>query len=124
MCSDLWKRRSPRPVLQCTGHPQGSPLSLTGQDLTGRVRRLSAGRLFVICGFEHSIANMFYIPAGLFARSIPRYAELAARAGLDLTALTWENFLLRNLLPVTLGNILGSMAVAPLLLCHLRGKSG
>ena len=104
----------------------GVLLSLTGQDLTGRVLGAYLPvAFFVICGFEHSIANMFYIPAGLFARSIPRYAELAARAGLDLTALTWENFLLRNLLPVTLGNILGGIAVALVFwLCHLRGKSG
>ncbi|MBO4925577.1 MAG: formate/nitrite transporter family protein [Clostridia bacterium] len=47
--------------------------------------------LFVLCGFEHSVANMYYIPAGMLA-------------GAEETA---GDFLLKNLLPVTLGNILG-----------------
>lgn len=51
--------------------------------------------LFVAVGFEHSIANMFYIPVGLFA-------DGGMTAGL-----TWSAFLLNNLLPVTLGNIIG-----------------
>lgn len=57
--------------------------------------------LFVVCGFEHSVANMFYIPAGLLAAADPAYASAAAEG------LTWGSFLLRNLLPVTAGNILG-----------------
>jgi len=51
--------------------------------------------LFVTSGFEHSIANMYYIPAGIFA----------AEGG--TAGLTWSAFLLNNLLPVTLGNIVG-----------------
>lgn len=46
VCSDLWKRRSPRPVLQCTGHPRGSPLSDRAGPHRSGARRLSAGRLF------------------------------------------------------------------------------
>ncbi len=42
---------------------------------------------------------------------IPAYASLAAEAGVDLSALTWGNFLLRNLLPVTAGNILGAVHI-------------
>ena len=76
---------------------------------------------FVICGFEHSVANMFYIPAGLFVKSLPGYAALAAQAGVDISGLTLGNFLLRNLLPVTLGNILGGLLVA-LLLWYAYGK--
>lgn len=49
--------------------------------------------LFVLSGFEHSIANMYYISAGLFCGG----AE----------GLTWGSMFLRNLLPVTLGNIVG-----------------
>jgi formate/nitrite transporter FocA (FNT family) len=61
--------------------------------------------VFVICGFEHSVANMFYIPAGLF--SAVRFAAPAA-------GLTIRGFLLGNLLPVTLGNIIGGCAVGAL----------
>ncbi len=90
--------------------------AMTAKDTSGKILGAYLPvALFVLCGFEHSVANMFYIPAGLFARSVPAYAALAAEAGLDLTALTWGNFFLRNLLPVTLGNILGGAGVGLLL---------
>lgn len=60
---------------------------------------------FVAAGFEHSIANMYFIPMGLLiARFDPGFA---AAANLDLRGLTWGAFLLKNLLPVTIGNIIG-----------------
>ena len=90
--------------------------SMTAKDTTGKILgAFLPVALFVLCGFEHSVANMYYIPAGLFAQSIPGYAALAAEAGLDLSALTWGNFLLGNLVPVTLGNIIGGAGVGILL---------
>ena len=53
---------------------------------------------------------MYYIPAGIFASSVPEYASLASEAGIALSVLTWGNFFLKNLLPVTLGNIAGGCA--------------
>lgn len=70
---------------------------------------------FVICGFEHSVANMYYVTAGLLAKNIPAYAEAAAAAGLGIEALTWGNFFLHNLIPVTLGNIVGGCGFAALM---------
>lgn len=67
--------------------------------------------LFVLCGFEHSVANMYYIGAGLFAIGNPDYLNAAVNAGIDTAALTWGNFFAANLLPVTLGNIVGGAAV-------------
>lgn len=60
--------------------------------------------LFVTSGFEHSVANMYYIPAGLFAKTNEALVQLA---GVDVTGLTWENFFVNNLIPVTLGNVVG-----------------
>lgn len=63
--------------------------------------------LFVLSGFEHSIANMYYVPAGILAKSIPEYV---AATGLDqaaLSSLNWGGFFTQNLIPVTLGNIVG-----------------
>jgi formate/nitrite transporter len=78
---------------------------------------------FVLCGFEHCVANMYYISAGLMAKAVPAYAQLAAESGLDLSALTLTNFLLKNLLPVTLGNILGGAALGWLMwFCYLRKR--
>lgn len=90
--------------------------AMTARDTTGKILGAYLPvALFVLCGFEHSVANMFYIPAGLFAKTVPAYAALAADSGLDLTELTWGAFLLKNLLPVTLGNILGGVGVGLLL---------
>lgn len=60
---------------------------------------------FVAAGFEHSIANMYFVPIGLFIKMFD--PVFAASSGLDLTNLTWGNFLFNNLLPVTIGNIIG-----------------
>ena len=62
--------------------------------------------LFVLCGFEHCIANMYYIPAGLMAQGLPEYAAGA------VPALTLGIFFVKNLLPVTLGNLLGGLGLA------------
>ncbi len=67
--------------------------------------------LFVIGGFEHCIANMYYLPAGLLAMANERYLTLAMETyGLNaeqLSQLNLQSILLGNLLPVTLGNIVG-----------------
>lgn len=61
---------------------------------------------FVASGFEHSVANMYFIPVGLFVREDSSW--LAGReATPDLSTLTWPDFLAGNLLPVTIGNLIG-----------------
>jgi len=60
---------------------------------------------FVAAGFEHSIANMYFIPYALLIKTFDP-AFVAAKK-IDLYNLTWGSFFLKNLLPVTLGNILG-----------------
>ena len=60
---------------------------------------------FVAAGFEHSIANMYFIPVALFIKQFD--GDFANQTGLDLGGLTWDGFLLENLLPVTIGNIIG-----------------
>ena len=65
--------------------------------------------LFVASGFEHSVANMFMIPLGVLIKENAG-ADFWSTAGLDQAAydgLTWQAFYLDNLLPVTLGNIVG-----------------
>lgn len=60
---------------------------------------------FVAAGFEHSVANMYFVPLGLAIRSFD--PGFAAAHGENLHTLTVENFLVFNLLPVTAGNIVG-----------------
>ena len=65
--------------------------------------------LFVATGFEHSVANMFMIPLGILIKDNAG-SDFWAMSGLDQSAyadLTWSAFYLDNLLPVTLGNIVG-----------------
>jgi len=63
---------------------------------------------FVASGYEHSIANMFFIPNGLFAKMTPSIVAASGLTPDQLSTLTVKTFLLNNLLPVTLGNITGA----------------
>lgn len=81
--------------------------------------------VFVISGFEHCVANMYYIPAGIFAAANPAYVEKAAElyqiTAEQLTALSWGG-LIHNLIFVTLGNIAGGMLFVGLSYWYLYGK--
>jgi formate/nitrite transporter len=62
---------------------------------------------FVATGLEHSVANMYFVPLGLLIKG---NGEARATSGLtseSLDQLTWSHFLVNNLLPVTIGNIVG-----------------
>lgn len=89
--------------------------SLTAKDTTGRILGAYIPVVFFIMGgFEHCVANMYYIPAGIFAVLNPDYAALAAEAGLNTSALSWGGFV-GNLIPVTIGNIIGGAGIATVL---------
>lgn len=63
--------------------------------------------LFVTAGFEHSVANMYFIPAGIFAKSNQMFTALSEMGFDALANLNWSGMFELNLLPVTLGNIVG-----------------
>jgi len=75
--------------------------------------------LFVLAGFEHSIANMYYIPAGLIAMTNPEYlrqaVELQKVSQASLANLSVGGLFTRNLIPVTLGNIVGGVGFVGLI---------
>ncbi len=77
---------------------------------------------FVAMGFEHSVANMYFIPAGLVAMQDSELITLIGNT--DLTNLTTKGLLLNNLLPVTLGNIIGGSVFVALFywFIYLRGN--
>lgn len=66
--------------------------------------------LFVMSGFEHSIANMYFIPAGIFAKANPAYLEAGNLSTEAVANLNWGG-LISNLIPVTLGNIIGGALI-------------
>ena len=61
---------------------------------------------FVAIGFEHSVANMYFIPTGIILKNL---AGVPVPAGAAAGALNWGSFIVRNLIPVTIGNIIGGV---------------
>ena len=77
---------------------------------------------FVACGFEHSVANMYFIPIGLLIKWFdPAFVDTMKAT---VPNLTFANFLFRNLLPVTIGNIIGGAGLVGLVYwsIYLRPK--
>jgi len=80
---------------------------------------------FVAASFEHSVANMYFVPYALFIKAFdPAFVTKLADKAPDLTKLTWGNFFLNNLLPVTIGNVLGGVGLVALMywFVYLRGR--
>ena len=82
------------------------------KDITGKLLAIFfVIMIFVVAGFEHCVANMYYITAGMLAKGNPDYANLAMEAyGYtedQIQSLNLNGYLIKNLIPVTLGNILG-----------------
>ncbi len=82
---------------------------------------------FVAAGFEHCVANMYFVPVALFSRSTAPasfWTDIGSAPG-AWGDLTWSAFLLANLVPVTLGNIVGGSGLVGLVywFVYLRKKS-
>ncbi len=63
---------------------------------------------FVAAGFEHSVANMYLLPAGLFIEALAPswfWSEIGAKVA-NIEVLSWGRFAL-GLIPVTIGNVIG-----------------
>ena len=80
---------------------------------------------FVAAGFEHSVANMYFIPIGLLLRGHQHVVEIAGQSVEQLANLTWSGFVVNNLVPVTLGNLFGGtvMVAAVYWFIYLRRVS-
>lgn len=79
-------------------------LSFYGKNAFGKtVALFFPVMLFVLRGYEHSVANMYYIPAGILA---------AKKYGILTVNLNFITFFTKNLIPVTLGNIIGGSIIA------------
>lgn len=80
---------------------------------------------FVAAGFEHSVANMYFIPYALLVKMFdPDYMARVGEKVAHLDLLTWQAFFLKNLIPVTIGNIIGGavLVAAVYWVVFLRGK--
>ena len=81
-------------------------MSLSTEKTSGKILAIFGPIfLFVLCGFEHSIANMFYGPAGIL---------VSLKNNVLAEGLTVWSFLINNLVPVTIGNIIGGAGIVSL----------
>lgn len=100
-------------------------MALCAKDVTGKLLvSFFVIMLFVTAGFEHCVANMYYITAGLMAKSNPNYVVEAMESyGIQsgqLELLTIKNMIVHNLIPVTIGNIVGGACIIGLPLYYLN----
>ncbi len=89
------------------------------KDVTGKILAIFFPIwAFVICGFEHCVANMFYIPAGMLAATNPDYVKTAGTlyniTPEQCTSLTHFNGI-ESFLFVTIGNVIGGMVCVALI---------
>lgn len=88
----------------------GTWMTFTTKDILAKtVLLILPVAMFVSSGFEHSIANMFMVPLGLSIKALSEPAFYIAHGYVpaDFAHLTFSNFIFHNLIPVTLGNIVG-----------------
>jgi formate/nitrite transporter len=88
-------------------------MSVASKDIIGKIFGIYFPvMLFVASGFEHCVANMYFIPMGLLLKGNATVVATAGLAG-KLSNLSLQGFFVNNLIPVTLGNIVGgSLCVA------------
>lgn len=83
-------------------------MSTAALDVGGRIAAVFFPILaFVTSGFEHVVANMYFIPAGIIATRFPGAVAASGLEAGELADLTWQAMFTANIIPVTLGNIVG-----------------
>lgn len=83
-------------------------MAVAADDVSGKVWGIFFPIMaFVSSGFEHSVANMYFIPAAIFASGFDAAVSASGLAPEALADLTWSGMWTQNLIPVTLGNIVG-----------------
>ncbi|MCK4830726.1 formate/nitrite transporter family protein [bacterium] len=99
-------------------------LTMAGRSVTDKILGiLFPITAFVAMGFEHVVANMYFIPIGLFIKNgAPvEFGNIIGKTVSTFDSLSWTNFLYVNLVPVTLGNIIGGFLVGLMywvIYCH------
>lgn len=100
-------------------------MAMCAKDITGKLMAVFFTiMLFVTAGFEHCVANMYYLSAGLIAKQNPMYLVQAMEqygySEEQLQALNIGNAVVSNLIPVTIGNILGGIIFLGIPLYYLH----
>jgi formate/nitrite transporter len=86
-------------------------LALAARSVTGKILAIAIPiTAFVACGFEHSIANMFFIPMGIAMAGQAEVVQAAGVTAAQIASVTPLGFV-HNLIPVTIGNVIGGTSV-------------
>jgi len=91
-------------------------MAVCAKDITGKLLvSFFVIMLFVTAGYEHCVANMYYITAGIMAKLNPAYVEAAMEnyniSSDQLASLNIGTMIVKNLIPVTIGNIIGGSCI-------------
>lgn len=102
-------------------------MAAAAKDIEGKVWAIFFPILaFVVSGYEHCVANMYYIPAGLFAMQNETYVQRAMEeygyTAEQLSGLNLANFFVKSSIPVTLGNMVGGMLFLGVILYFVNKK--
>jgi formate transporter len=102
-------------------------LTYSARTVLGRVAAIIfpiAG--FVAAGFEHCVANMYFIPYAILVKAgaPDTFWQAAGTTAASYSRLTWGNFFVKNLIPVTIGNMIGGVFFVALVywVIYLRNK--
>ncbi|MCD4655668.1 formate/nitrite transporter family protein [bacterium] len=83
-------------------------MAIAAKDIAGKVLAIFFPIMaFVTSGFEHCVANMYFLPAGIFSKSFDKAVAASGKSAETLSALNWGSMITNNLITVTLGNIVG-----------------
>ena len=83
-------------------------IAIAARDIAGKIWGIFFPIMaFVTSGFEHCVANTYFIPAGIFAKALPSAVEASGKSAEQLAGLNWGAMWTNNLIAVTLGNIVG-----------------
>jgi len=86
-------------------------MAMSARTVTGKIMAIIFPiTAFVAAGFEHSVANMYFIPMGIMMANQPAVLEAAGLSAAGVANLNWAGFV-GNLVPVTIGNIIGGGAL-------------
>jgi formate transporter len=79
---------------------------------------------FVAAGFEHSVANMYFIPVGLFVKggAPAEFWSQIGKTAADYSDLTWQAFFINNLIPVSIGNIIGGTVLVGIIYWRIYSR--
>jgi formate/nitrite transporter len=100
-------------------------MAIAAKDIAGKIMAMFFPIMaFVTVGFEHSVANMYFLAVGIFTKGKAAAVEASGLSADALAGLNWGTMWTHNLISVTLGNIVGGVIFVGLIYfyAHVRGS--